>query len=130
MSSLLNVSHVASRKPEEFSLKDIEVFVDSEEENWFKWAHVRKLLGIKDVRTSLNGLEKCEILTRQGLVRTRCGNQGCFGPKDQQIKTDKFLSVLGFKYVIVNSQKGKGKALKEQDFMQELRKFKEGIKKT
>ena len=130
MSSLLNVSHVASRKPEVFSLKDIEVFVDSEEENWFKLAHVRKLLGIKDIRASLNGLEEFEILTRQGLVRTRCGNQGCSGPKDQQIKTDKFLSVLGFKYVIVNSQKGKGRALKEQDFMQELRRFKERIKKT
>ena len=32
MSSLLNVSDNASRKPEEFSLKDIEVFVGSEEQ--------------------------------------------------------------------------------------------------
>ena len=35
MSSLLYVSNDASRKPEEFSLKNIEVFVDSEEKNWF-----------------------------------------------------------------------------------------------
>ena len=75
MSSLLNASNDSS-KCEEFSLRDIEVFVDSEEQNWFRRAHVRKLLGIEDIRTSLNGLEKCEMLTRQELVpgwgTTRC----------------------------------------------------------
>ena len=35
MSSLLNVSNV-SNEPEKFNLKDIEVFVDSEEQNWFE----------------------------------------------------------------------------------------------
>ena len=35
------------------------------------------------------------------------------GPKDHHDKTDKFLSVFGVMYVIVNSQKDKGKALKE-----------------
>ena len=63
MSSLLNVYN-ASSKPEEFSLKDIEVFVDSEEQNWFKRTHVGKVLEIEDIRISLNDLEKCEILTR------------------------------------------------------------------
>ena len=58
MSSLLNVSNDASRKSEEFSLKDTEVFVDSEEKKWFKWAHVGKFLGIENIQTSLNGLEK------------------------------------------------------------------------
>ena len=38
-SSLLNVSN-SSSKSEDFSLKDIEVFVDSEEQHWFKRAHV------------------------------------------------------------------------------------------
>ena len=57
-SFLLNVSDINS-KSEEFSLKDIEVFVDSEEQNWFKRAHMGKMLGIEDVRTSLNDLEKC-----------------------------------------------------------------------
>ena len=69
MSFLLNVSDDASSKPEEFSLKDIEVFVDSEEQNWFKRTHVGTFLGIKNIRTSLNGLESCEILTRKR-VRT------------------------------------------------------------
>ena len=112
MSSLLNASNDSS-KCEEFSLRDIEVFVDSEEQNWFRRAHVRKLLGIEDIRTSLNGLEKCEMLTRQELVpgwgTTRCWP----GPKDQQNKTDNFLSVFGVMYAIVNSPKDKSKALKE-----------------
>ena len=43
MSSLLNVSNDASKKPEEFSRKDTEVFVDSEEQNWFKRAHVEEV---------------------------------------------------------------------------------------
>ena len=61
MLSLLNFSN--SSKLEEFNLKDIEVPVNGEGEDLFKWAHVRKFLGIKDIWTSLNGLEKCEILT-------------------------------------------------------------------
>ena len=35
MSSFLNIPNV-SNKSEEFTLKDIEVLVDSEEQNWFK----------------------------------------------------------------------------------------------
>ena len=112
MSSLLNVSN-DSNKPEEFNLKDIEVFVDSEEQNWFKRVHLGKLLGIEDIWTSLNGLERREILTRQELVPTRRGMPGWSGPKDQQNKTDKFLSSFGVMYVIVKSQKDKGKALRK-----------------
>ena len=113
MSSLLNVSNDASRKPQEFSLKDIEVFVDSEEQNWFKQNHVGKLLGIEDIWTSLNSLEKCEILTRQELVPPRRGTLVWSGPKDQQNKTDKFPSFFGVIYVIVNSQKDNGKVLRK-----------------
>ena len=76
MSSLLNTSNDNS-KPEEFSIKYIEVFVDSEEQNWFKKAHVEKFLGIEDIQTSLNGLEKCEILTREAeLIPTQHGTPG------------------------------------------------------
>ena len=41
-SSLLGVSNDASSKSEEFSLKDIEAFVD---QNWFQRAHVGNFLG-------------------------------------------------------------------------------------
>ena len=47
MSSALSVSNDSS-KPEEFGLKDIEVFLDSGEQNWFKRAHVGILLGLED----------------------------------------------------------------------------------
>ena len=55
MSSLLNVFNDASRKPEEFSLKDIEVLVDSEKQNCFKRAHVGKFLGLPQIEKSLVG---------------------------------------------------------------------------
>ena len=112
MSSLLNVSN-ASRKPKEFSIKDIEMLVDIEDQNWYKRAHVGKFLEIEDIRTSLNDLEKCEMLTRQELIPSRRGTPGWSGPKDQQNKTDKFLSASGVMYVIANSKKDKGKALKD-----------------
>ena len=91
MSSFLNVSN-ASNKSEKFSLKDIEVFLDSGKQNWFKRAHLGKFLGIEDIRTSLNGLEKCEIITRQELVPIHTTTTGWSGRNDQQNKTDKFLS--------------------------------------
>ena len=48
MSCVLNVSNDSS-KPEEFILKDIEVFVGSKEQDWFKRAHVGKFLGLEDI---------------------------------------------------------------------------------
>ena len=72
-----------------------------------------KCLGLEDIRTSLNDLEKCEILTRQELIPTRRGTPGWSGSKDQQNKTDKFLSFFRFMHVFVNSKRDKGKALKE-----------------
>ena len=68
MSFVLNVSNDASKKLEEFSLKGIEVLVDNEEQNWFKQAHVGKFLVLRHIDTSLEGLDKCEILTRQELI--------------------------------------------------------------
>ena len=57
MSSVLNVSNNSS-KSQELSIKDIEMLVDSEEHNWFKRSHAGTFLGLEDIRTSLNGLEK------------------------------------------------------------------------
>ena len=58
MFSVLNDSNESS-KPEELSIKDIEMLVDREEQNWIRRAHV----GLEDIRTSLNGLKKCEMFT-------------------------------------------------------------------
>ena len=112
MSSVLNVSNDSS-KPQEFSIKDIVMFVNSEEQNWFERIHVGKFLGLEDIRTSLNGLEKCEMLSRQELIPSGRTMSGWSGPKDQQNKTGKFLSVFGVMYIIVNSKKDKGKVLKK-----------------
>ena len=89
------------------------MFVDSEEQNWFKRAHVRKCLGLENIRTSSNDLDKCEMLIRQELVPTRRSTSPWPGPKDQQNKTEKFLSAFGVMHVIVNSKKDKVKALKD-----------------
>ena len=53
------------------------------------------------------------MLTRQEFVPTRRSTPPWPGPKDQQNKTEKFLSFLGAMYAIVNSRKEEGKALKE-----------------
>ena len=113
MSSLLNASN-ASNKSEEFSLKNIEVLVDNEEQNWFKQTHVGKFLGLKHIDTSVESPVKCEMPTRNGIKTTLHGTEGWSGPKDHQNKTDKFLSVFGVMYIIIKSQIDKGKALKKR----------------
>ena len=89
------------------------MFVDSKEQNWFKRDKVGIFLGREDIRTSLNCLEKYEMLTRQELVPVLGTTPDWSGSKDHQDKTDEFLSVFGVMYLIVNSRKDKGKALKE-----------------
>ena len=112
MSSVLKVSN-SSSKSEEFNLNNIEVLVDSEEQKWFKWAHVGKVLGLKHIDTSVEGLDKCEMPTRNDIKTIRHDTGVWSGSKDHQNKTDKFLSVFGVMYVIIKSQKDKGKALKK-----------------
>ena len=67
MSSLLNVSNHASSKPDEFSLKDIEVLVDNKEQNWFKRAHVRKFLGLVQIHSSTSKLADEDQKTQASL---------------------------------------------------------------
>ena len=112
MSSVLKVSNSSSESGE-FNLNNIEVFIDSEEQNWFKWAHVGKLLGLNHNDTSVEGLDKCEMASRNDIKTIRHGTWSWPGPKDHQNKTDKFLSVFGVMYVIMKSQKDKGKAIKK-----------------
>ena len=89
------------------------MFVDRKGRNWFKRAHEEKFLGIENIRKSLNDLDKCEILTREESVPPQHSTLPCSGPKDQQKKTDQFLSFFGVMYVIGNSRKDKSKALKK-----------------
>ena len=54
-----------------------------------------KILGLEDIRTSLNGREKCKMPTRQELVPTWGHSPVWSGHRDQQNKRDVFLSVFG-----------------------------------
>ena len=62
MSSLLNVSN--GSKSKEFNLKDIKVFVDNMEQNWFKRAHIAQYLGIACIITSTTKLAEEDIRSR------------------------------------------------------------------
>ena len=112
MSSLLSVSNT-SNEYEEFSLKDIEVLVDSDGENWFKRAHIIRYLGLAKILKSVEGLDTQEMPQRDDIKAMVSNLYPWSGPKDHQNKTDKFLSFFGVMYVIVNTKKDKGKALKE-----------------
>ena len=104
MSSVMNISN-GSSKPEEFSLKDIDLLVGSEQQNWFKRAHVGKFLELSQIEKSFVGLDNCEIRARNDFDPTHITTTGWSEPKDHQNKTDKFLSVFGVMYVIIKSQK-------------------------
>ena len=97
--SLLNVSS-AINKPEEFSLNDIEVVVDSEGENWLKRVHVGKYLGLAKILMSVEGLDKRERHEFGSICVSYCA-----GTKDQQNNTDIFILRKGVKYVISRSRK-------------------------
>ena len=116
MSFLLNVSN-GSSKPEEFSLKDIEMLVDSGDQNWFKRAHIGRYLGIACIITSTAKLSEEDIrsqafLQTEGGIRSMVPPLPSFSREDTQ-EHDIFISLTGALYVIVNSQKDKGKALKK-----------------
>ena len=62
MSSLLNVCNYAGSRPEEF--KNIDVLVDNKEQNWFKRAHVGKLLGLVHIQRLMARLAGKDHKTR------------------------------------------------------------------
>ena len=66
MSSLLNFSN--DSKPEEFSLKDIEVLADNKEQSWFKRAHIGQYLGIARIITLTSKLSEEDKRSRAFLV--------------------------------------------------------------
>ena len=66
LSSLLNVSN-GSSKSVEFNLNDIEVLVDSKEQNWFKRAHKGRYLGITRIISSIVKLSEEDVRSRASL---------------------------------------------------------------
>ena len=111
MSSLLNVSN-ASNESEEFSLKDIEMVVDNKEQNWFKRAHLGKFLGLVRIYRSTTRLAD-EDQNIWAFLKVEGG--GCHDvkpPREDAQDHDIFISIWCL-YVVLNSQKNMGKALKK-----------------
>ena len=70
----MNVSNDSSRS-EEFNLNDIEVLVDSKEQDWFKRAHTGQYLGIARIITSTSKLSEEDkrsraVLQAEGGIRS------------------------------------------------------------
>ena len=111
MSSVLNVSN-DSGKHQGFSIKDTEMLVYSKEQVWFKRAHVGKFLGLLHIHRSTSRLAD-EDQKKPGLLE---GWGGCHDPtlpREDAQDHDIFILLTGALYVIVNSQKDKGKVLKK-----------------
>ena len=111
MSFLLNVSNGRS-KSEQFSIKDIEMLVDSEKQNWFKQAHVGKSFQIVNIHRSTAKLAEKDQKTRAFLQAEGWCHIMTSTREDPQ-RHDIFISLPGALCVIVNSQKDKSKALKK-----------------
>ena len=96
--SLLN--DAVCSKPEEFSLNDIEVLVDNKEQNWFKRAHVGKVLGLVNIRRSTAKLADEDQRTRTFLAESGCH---IMTPNREDAQDhDIFISLTGALYVVVN----------------------------
>ena len=63
--------------------------------------------------TSEDQTERYQFPTQSGKLAWSGVTPGWSGPKDQQNKTDIFLSVYGVMHVIIGSKKSKGKEMKE-----------------
>ena len=79
--------------------KDIEVIIDDENKQWFKRAHVGKYLEIKHIDTSVEGIDKREMLARNQFEPPPRNTGGDFKGQDHDI----FLSVYGDQHCFVKS---------------------------
>ena len=93
MSSVLNVSN-GSSKSEEFSLNDIEVLVDSGDQNWSKRAHVGKFLRLVHIHKSTAKLEDKDQKTRAFLKNEGMCHDATHPREDPQ-NHDIFISLSG-----------------------------------
>ena len=109
MSSVLYVSN-GSNKSEELNLNDIEVLVDSGDQNWFKRAHIGQYLGIAHIITLTAKLSE-EDITSPAFHQAEGGIHSMDPPREDAQDHDIFISLMGALYVTVNSRKDKGKAL-------------------
>ena len=85
------------------------------EQNWFKRAHVGKFLGLVHIHRSTSRLADKDQKTR-AFLKVEGGGGGCHDAtpsKEVAQDHDIFISLTGALYVVVHSQKSKGRALKK-----------------
>ena len=80
--------------------------------NWFKRAHVGKLLGLVHIHRSAARLADKDQKTR-AFLKVEGGCHDATPPKEDAQDCDVFISLTGALYVVVNSQKDRSKALKK-----------------
>ena len=105
MSSLLNVSNT-------MEVFDIEVFVDNKEQNWIMRARIGWYLGIACIIISTTRLSE-EDIRSPAFLQAKWGIRSIGSPREDAQDHDIFILLTGALCVIVNSEKGKGKALKK-----------------
>ena len=88
------------------------MLVDSEEQNWFKRAHIGQYLGIAHIITSSSKLSE-EDRRSQTFLQAEGEICSMDPPREDARDHDIFISLTGALYVVVNSQKDNGKVLKK-----------------
>ena len=88
------------------------MLVENKEQNWFKRAHLGKCLRLVHIHRSTARLADKDQKTR-AFLKTKRGCHDATPPREDAQDHDIFISLTGDLYVVVNSQKGKGKALKK-----------------
>ena len=103
----------SSLKSKEFNLKAIEVDVDSEEQHWFKRAHVGEYLGLVYIHRSTAKLGG-EYQKTRAFLQAEGECRSLTALKEDAEGHDIFISLTGILYVTVNSRKDKDKEIQEQ----------------
>ena len=116
-SSLLNIYNDASSKSEEFSINDIEILVESKEQNWFKGAHVGKFLGLVHIHRSMTKLADEDQKTRPFLKVE--GGICMDSPREDAQDHYIFLSEAGVLYVLNECRKSRNNCISLADILGE-----------
>ena len=90
MSSSLDISN--GSRSEQFSIKDIEVLVDSKEQPWFKRAHLGRYLGIASIIISTTKLAE-EDIRSQAFLQVEGGTHSMGPPREDAQDHDMFVSL-------------------------------------
>ena len=87
------------------------MLVDSEEQNWFMREHIGRYLGIAPIIASTSKLSEEDIRSR-AFLQVQGGIRSMHPAREDAQDHAIFISLTGALFVIINSQKDKGKHLR------------------